>query len=338
MTDGDPVGAAGETPGDATEGTSVDPLQDPGLRDRPAHLAVRVVALAYLSDARQALERWGESGQRDDLHALRVALRRLRSWVRVHRSWLQGSVGRRDRRGLRRLARATGQCRDLDVQLAKLASLDGLPPEREAAVLWLARRLERARKRAVRRTLPLLQEELPPLAERLERRLLRHRGKLDPADPWCAPPTLGSACGPAVARLATELEAALEGIRTPSDREAAHQARIEGKRLRYLLEPLEAGCAVVGPVVEELRGLQDLLGTLHDAHVLRRELVRRVERSRDRAKGPDPDGVRPLEEHFRATAADAFHALDQRWLGGRAVGFLEGVAAVAAELGEPPPP
>jgi hypothetical protein len=145
MTEGDPVGAAGgtpegvaaglraatagETPGDATGGTPVDPLQDPGLRDRPAHLAVRVVALAYLSHARQALDRWGASGHRDDLHALRVALRRLRSWVRVHRSWLRGSVGRRDRRALRRLARATGGCRDLDVQLDKLASMEDLPPE-----------------------------------------------------------------------------------------------------------------------------------------------------------------------------------------------------------------
>lgn len=326
MREGEPVSTG--------EPTRADPLRDPGLRHRPAHLAVRVVALAYLSDARQALERWGGSGHRDDLHALRVALRRLRSWVRAHRPWLEGSVGRRDRRRLRRLARTTGRCRDLDVQLTSLASLKGLPPQGEAAVLWLARRLERARARAVHRARPLLEAEFPPLARRLERRLLRYRGTLDPDDPWSPPPSLGAASAPALVRVAVELEAALERIRTPSDRAAAHDARIEGKRLRYLLEPLKAGCDGADPLVRELRELQDLLGAMHDAHVLRRELSRRVEASRHTARGPEPEGVRALEEHLRATVADTFHALEERWLGGRAVGFVERVAAVAGELGE----
>src|SRR5262249_44129238 len=51
----------------------------------------------------------------------------------------------------------------------------------------------------------------------------------------------------------------------------AHEARIAGKELRYLLEPLgeaaRAGAAAK-KAVKALKGLQDVLGELHDAHVL----------------------------------------------------------------------
>jgi CHAD domain-containing protein len=60
------------------------------------------------------------------------------------------------------------------------------------------------------------------------------------------------------------LSLAIGAIRSASDVVAVHRARIETKRLRYLLEPLRGA----RPVVDRLKALQDLLGELHDAHVL----------------------------------------------------------------------
>jgi CYTH domain-containing protein len=47
----------------------------------------------------------------------------------------------------------------------------------------------------------------------------------------------------------------------------SHQARIAGKRLRYLLEPIAQQVAAGPALLAHLRSLQDTLGELHDAHV-----------------------------------------------------------------------
>ena len=44
------------------------------------------------------------------------------------------------------------------------------------------------------------------------------------------------------------------------------------KRLRYLLEPLGRYREEAGPLIDQLRALQDLLGELHDLHLIRAEL------------------------------------------------------------------
>ena len=56
------------------------------------------------------------------------------------------------------------------------------------------------------------------------------------------------------------------------DTEALHQARIMGKRLRYLLEPVRAYADDAQPVVKKTKRLQDVLGDLNDVHVLMDEI------------------------------------------------------------------
>src|SRR5262249_41430262 len=58
---------------------------------------------------------------------------------------------------------------------------------------------------------------------------------------------------------------------SPTDEATAPEGRILGKQLRYLLEPLVESEAVGAPAkkaVKDLKELQDILGELHDAHVL----------------------------------------------------------------------
>ena len=61
----------------------------------------------------------------------------------------------------------------------------------------------------------------------------------------------------------------LAAVRGASDEQRIHRARIEAKRLRYLLETLhQSGQVDPRPALKHLKRLQDLLGELHDSHVL----------------------------------------------------------------------
>jgi hypothetical protein len=71
---------------------------------------------------------------------------------------------------------------------------------------------------------------------------------------------------------AADLRWWLAQVRGEGDSAEAHQARIAGKRLRYLLEPLRAGFEEARTLVEGLKTLQDDLGELHDLHVLAGEI------------------------------------------------------------------
>jgi CHAD domain-containing protein len=65
-----------------------------------------------------------------------------------------------------------------------------------------------------------------------------------------------------------ELEARVAGVTQSTDADQLHATRIAAKRVRYLLEPLEPGLPDGAPLLERLKRLQDLFGTLTDAHEL----------------------------------------------------------------------
>lgn len=81
----------------------------------------------------------------------------------------------------------------------------------------------------------------------------------------------------AAREAASRLVDRLGKIRAAGDERAAHRARIAAKRLRYILEPAAATVAEARTAVRALKSLQDLLGDLHDAHVLERELAATVD-------------------------------------------------------------
>src|SRR6267143_2102715 len=78
----------------------------------------------------------------DALHDFRVAMRRLRSTLRAYQPQLARLVPAKLRRRLRDLARATGEARDVEVQISWLEhQRKELPPARRAGVPWLLARL-----------------------------------------------------------------------------------------------------------------------------------------------------------------------------------------------------
>ena len=88
------------------------------LLDLPAEEAARLIALALLDRTADAARRLADPTDPMALHDFRVAIRRLRSCLQAYRPEIDGSLSRRLRRRLTRLAQITRRSRDLEVHLA----------------------------------------------------------------------------------------------------------------------------------------------------------------------------------------------------------------------------
>lgn len=231
----------------------------------------RVVALGLLGEATAAADALAKGAGEEPLHDFRVAIRRLRSALRTFRPWLEDSVRRRHEKEIRKIARSTNEARDAEVQLAWLAKKrDALTTARQRPGWELV--VARFEARAHRGTdAARVAERFRAAAGKLERRLRTYERKLEAVAEGGA--TFGGVLASLVGDQVGALAARMSAIRDPLDQEGVHRARIEGKRLRYLLEPLRGyEPADAGEAIARLKRLQDLLGDLHDAHVLSGEL------------------------------------------------------------------
>jgi len=223
------------------------------LLDRPRDEACRVVALKYLDEAVLAKERLGHD--EEALHDLRVALRRFRSTLRAWRPVL-GRLRRRQRNPLRRIIDATGGARDAEVLLKLYA-------EEQLTDGPLIADLERKKAEGYALLLSRL-DEFDRLDARLRRSLARV--ELDLLHPHKLAHTLADLLDDHT----DDVEDDLFDLRAATQVEEAHAARIACKRLRYLIEPYKDEPAIA-KLVQELKGLQDVLGDLHDAHIAMHE-------------------------------------------------------------------
>ena len=319
------------------------------LLDRSAAEAARLLALRLLDDAASARLRLGHSEDPEALHAFRVAIRRLRSALRAWNDVLHEGVSPKVLRRLRRLARATGESRDLEVHLAWVAGqAPHLREYQRPGRVWLEERLRRRQHKADERLARALEHYYAPADARLRRRLPVYRATLDPR-----PLTAAGALAPLVLRLSGELEARLALVQSIADEARAHEVRIGAKRLRYLLEPFAAELEGVPAIVAQLKALQDVLGVLHDAHVFAGELgeslegaaveqAKRVSRellqwTSDAAppeitdEDPRP-GLVALAHRLRDIAESAYTRFQAEWLGGKSAGFFADVRDLAARL------
>jgi CYTH domain-containing protein len=202
--------------------------------------------------------------------------------LRALRPWLEQSLRRRRLRRLRACARATNAARDAEVQLAWLES------KRD---LLGARRLVAGLDDLVGRIGAAGDEEpLEPqrvvgrflrVARKLERELGRYVREVDQSGA-SARVSFAGALATTLGHQNDLLRERVGEIAGANDVSGIHAARIEAKRLRYLLEPLrDTRHAGARDVVNGLKRLQDVLGELHDVHVL----AQRVEEALVRAAG-----------------------------------------------------
>lgn len=303
-----------------------------GIVDRPAKHAVRLVALGFLGEAETARRALLEGSDPEALHDVRVALRRLRSCLRSYAPLLGESIRKKDRRRLKSLAAATGEARDLEVQLERLSRLEALTDEEERAVGWLVRQREEAKRAAdddVQRT---IEDGFPKARARLERRLARYELEIDPAHPDVAPPSYAFAAAGVITILGARIEARLADVRGEADQRTAHDARIAGKRLRYVLEPLRGDVPAAIALVAQLKTLQDLLGDMHDADVLCNDIEALLAAPSHAMGAPPEDGLRALHDRFESERGRLYEQARDEWLGTAAAPFLDAVRRLARQL------
>jgi CHAD domain-containing protein len=235
------------------------------LLDLPAPEGARAALAGLVREAEEELGRLEAGEDGEALHDFRVALRRLRSVARALGPQLGKALRRRSRRELREVARSTAAARDAEVQLAWVSGERARAGRRDRpGIDWLAGRLEARRREGYRNDLRAPAAAFRRLAGRLEKALAAGSG---PAGAGRGPP-FGTVLADLLRAHAARLGEALSAVSGPLDVEHAHAARIAGKRLRYLLEPLRGNRrADARPAVAVLKELQDLLGDLHDAHV-----------------------------------------------------------------------
>jgi CHAD domain-containing protein len=203
-------------------------------------------------------------GDVEDVHQLRVVSRRLSTGLRTLADFLLEKDVQRFLGRLRKLRRAAGDARNLDVYLQDLESLHRRGEKARTDLLEsLVDRARRDRKQAQRR--------LEKAVRRLDKKEFWSWADelLRPAKAF-APELDATHSETMLERAQRQLPLLLDDFlhaapTADSSDDDFHRLRIAGKRLRYAME-LFAGCFEEGMtrLLETLKGAQELLGRLND--------------------------------------------------------------------------
>ncbi len=101
------------------------------MKDRTQFHCWRRRSIRLLAELATLCRSCGDDGGEEELHRLRVALRRVRLYLRLARPWLASAVMREFRPWASSLAETTGRVRDFDVALAWLKGRESVSGVRE---------------------------------------------------------------------------------------------------------------------------------------------------------------------------------------------------------------
>ncbi len=299
------------------------PLPGDLLR-RDAEEAVRLIALDFVAQAREAAPRCFDPEDAEGLHDFRVSIRRLRSTVSAWKGLLRGVAEKRDRKTLARFQKRTGASRDAEVALEWLATqIKELEPGHGPGFEWTEARLRSAARPESRDLNREVCAEFVEWADGFESRLGHPAPRQGAGVPYA------EALAERLEWIAHRLAVCLDGLGDERTR-GPHRVRIACKRLRYLVEPVRAESDVAVSMVERCKLLQNVLGTLNDANVLDDLLRVYVEAAPTRSESVLLELTR-----LNAARAEASHrSFRVDWLDGAGMRtLLDEAAELARELG-----
>ena len=206
-----------------------------------------------------------QQGDAEQLHHARVATRRLREALPLV---THGARGRKLKRTVRRLTRALGPVRELDVALDTLEGLAAAGDVPRGAIAKLRQVIREERQR--------LRADMRIRVARVDLDKLRHRaaaaarkGHAQTAKGRMRDPKRIADARAREARRAVRLREAIEsaaGIYLP---DRLHEVRIAVKKLRYAMEVSHEVSGSRGRAgIRVLKDAQDLLGRVHDHEML----------------------------------------------------------------------
>ena len=299
----------------------MDETVDPGSRLFAAEvLLARADALAA--------ERAGVRQAKDIecIHRMRVASRRLRAALGLFQDCLPAKKAAAWQRSIRRITRALGEARDLDVQIASVTAF--LQANEDArAQPGLARLLLRLRQRraggqaGVARALDRLAADRTIEEMEVNLRTVIALARLQRVEP--ASPTLFARARQAITERLLALHGYERYVSQPDRNAELHAMRIAAKRLRYTLElfaPLFPGELKVP--LKAAKTLQEQLGDIHDCDVWLELLPAFLEDERARAleyfghtRGIRrfAAGIAALEEDRRTLRARRYNQFTTTW-------------------------
>jgi CHAD domain-containing protein len=248
----------------------------------------------------------------EPLHDLRVANRRTRTALSQLEDLLPSAVGQRFSAEFRWVGTVSGPCRDLDVTLVKLQSYLQDPALEEDRLSQLISFLETKRRAEHRRVVSALhstrfQHLVMSWIEFLQSPLNA------PTDPPHGASPIIDVAGRCILRANKRLRKHGAEISADAPPSLLHRLRIDGKKLRYLLEfffdlyeP-----TVVSRFIEGLKRFQDTLGDFNDTEV-QLALIREF---REECAPSDADAsdllvelISSRQRELRADCADRFAA------------------------------
>ncbi|HMN95343.1 MAG TPA: CHAD domain-containing protein [Phycisphaerales bacterium] len=258
---------------------------DSAAPDVPDAESVRFAAGALLDRLGELATQASRLGSEDDVdpvHRTRVACRRLRASMRLFDGCVESGLIRRWDRRIRRLARALGRARDLDVQSG---FVDGFiqsievrnRPGLERLRLRLVQRRERASRRALGKAKRFRRRGI---IESIEQRLraLQAKARIDRTAESGArgPRWLLAVSSERIMQLVEAMLVHEPFLPDPDRVEDLHAMRIAAKHLRYALEAIaplheveaEGDEAPLDPRIDRALGIarsaQRVLGEIHD--------------------------------------------------------------------------
>jgi CHAD domain-containing protein len=313
----------------------------------PVQRGARRAALALLADVREERDRLDDLRDKEALHDFRVALRRLRSWMRAFRPALADTVDEKAERRLKRIAEATGSSRDLEVHVQWVASARrSLSDSARVGATWLLQRLRRNKREADADFRSVIDRKFDRAAADVEAALSHYEASVEHDGDRFA-----IVAAEMIESQMVALSNAVARVTGQGDRTEAHATRIAAKRLRYLLEGVEQASPAAPALIEELKTLQDTLGELHDAQLFGGELatmiadllaeqgptsVPRLDRAKSDngvPKRASPiTGLRVLSRRMRRAEEKAYRAYATSWSAEATAAFSSRIGGVASDL------
>lgn len=240
----------------------------------PTDVALRLLCRQQLRAIEEHRPGARQGRDPEELHDLRVAVRRTRSLLGEFRKFFPAETAERFRCEFRWLGEVTGPVRDLDVYLEHLPGYRALLPADAATALEPFRDFLQRQRRRERRCLVRWLD-----SARLQRLLDDWRcflaGSADGDWPERAGHPVGEVARRHIWKLYRRFIRQGESITAGSPDRDLHRLRITGKKLRYLVEffrPLYPP-AEIDLLVKAMKGIQDFLGAYQDCTVQQEHLA-----------------------------------------------------------------
>jgi CHAD domain-containing protein len=253
---------AGETPGDYT--SKLDVRLEPGM---PSVAALKLLFLKLLRTMQTNEVGLCADLDPEFLHDFRVAVRRTRALLGRSKEHLDPKVLEEFNREFRWLGQLTGKKRDLDVFLIKLEQLTARRVVEEVEDLGPLIDLLRQRQHQEGKALATF------IRSSRYRDLVSNWSKaLEREDSFRAErfrESVYALASPRIWKIYRKILRIGAGLSESTEPRLLHELRIDCKKLRYLLEFFRSlyPQPLMGGLISDLKGLQDILGDFNDCHV-----------------------------------------------------------------------